>query len=179
MLAIAVKVSRNYPQWRSAVVFIAALVLAGCATTGSSPGASNATSTNTSNLQPFTTDACSRFPDRAPMGKADWSHCCVVHDLAYWRGGTSDARLMADQELKACVKQASNSDALAELMYVGVRAGGGPQLHTPYRWGYGWPYGRPYGPLTPEEEALASVLEREYRARNPLLPCPSHTPACR
>jgi hypothetical protein len=38
-------------------------------------------------LQAFSTDGCSRFPDRAPNGKSDWCHCCVVHDLAYWRGG--------------------------------------------------------------------------------------------
>jgi hypothetical protein len=32
--------------------------------------------------------------------------------------------------------------------------------------------GRPYKQLTPEEEALAATLEREYRAKDPLLSCP-------
>lgn len=124
-------------------------------------------------LQAFTTDGCSRFPDRALIGQADWCSCCVAHDLAYWRGGTSEARLNADRELKACVHRASNNEALAEAMFAGVRAGGGPHFYTPYRWGYGWAFGRPYGPLTPEEEGLASSLERNYVAMNPTLSCPS------
>ena len=132
-----------------------------------------ATIAATETLQPFSTDGCSRFPDRAPNGRADWCHCCVVHDLAYWRGGTSGARLNADLEFKACVRKASGNDALADVMFAGVRAGGVPHLPTPYRWGYGWPVGRPYKQLTPEEEALASTLEREYLAKDPLLSCPS------
>ena len=128
-------------------------------------------------LQPFTTDGCSRFPDRALIGQADWCSCCVAHDLAYWRGGTSEARLNADRELKTCVHRASNNEALAEAMFAGVRAGGGPYFYTPYRWGYGWAFGRPYGPLTAEEEGLASSLEREYLATNPTLSCPSQAPS--
>lgn len=124
-------------------------------------------------LQPFTTDGCSHFPDRAPSGHADWCHCCVIHDLAYWRGGTSEERLLADLALKSCVHAASGSKTLVETMFLGVRAGGGPQFHTPYRWGYGWPAGRPYKPLTTEEEVMASTLEREYRVKDPGLSCPS------
>jgi hypothetical protein len=130
-------------------------------------------------LQPFTTDGCSRFPDRAPVGQADWCSCCVAHDLAYWRGGTAEARLKADEELKACVQKATNNEALAEAMFAGVRAGGGPYYPTPYRWGYGWASGRSYGPLTPDEEALASKLGTEYLARNPTLACPTPAPAPR
>lgn len=132
-----------------------------------------ATTPVTETLQPFTTDGCSHFPDRAPHGRSDWCHCCVIHDLAYWRGGTAEARLRADEELKSCVSAASGSDALAEVMFLGVRAGGGPQHPTAYRWGYGWPAGRLYKPLTAEEETMASALEREYRAKDPLLSCPS------
>ena len=124
-------------------------------------------------LQPFTTDGCSRFPDRAPNGRADWCHCCAVHDLAYWRGGTSEARLHADEELKACVHKSSGSAILAQVVFVGVRAGGGPYLPTSYRWGYGWPFGRPYKPLTSVEEKSAARLEQEYRAKDPLLSCPT------
>lgn len=127
----------------------------------------------TETLQPFTTDGCSRFPDRAPDGRSDWCHCCVVHDLAYWRGGSSRARRNADLALKSCVSKASGSKALAETMFLGVRAAGGPSFPTPYRWGYGWPLGRPYRPLTAQELALAGTLERAYRAKNPLLACPS------
>lgn len=123
-------------------------------------------------LQAFTTDGCSRFPDRAPGGHSDWCHCCVVHDLAYWRGGTAKLRRNADLALKVCVRKASGSKALAETMFLGVRAAGGPNVNTPYRWGYGWPAGRPYKPLTADEVALVSTIEQGYRAKNPLLACP-------
>lgn len=122
-------------------------------------------------LRPFSTDGCSLFPDRSLVGSADWCQCCVTHDLAYWRGGTSEARLYADQELAACVLKVTDDKALADLMYAGVRAGGGPQFHTPYRWGYGWPAGRPYRELTAAEAAMAQSLELEYRAANPTLAC--------
>ena len=123
-------------------------------------------------LQPFSTDGCSLFPDRAPIGRADWSYCCLVHDLAYWRGGTAEARLHADRELKACVHNASGSAILAQVVFVGVRAGGGPYLPTSYRWGYGWPFGRLYKPLTSKEEKTAATFEQDYLAKNPLLSLP-------
>lgn len=126
-------------------------------------------------LQPFSSDGCSLFPDRALVGKQDWCRCCLAHDLAYWRGGTLDARLDADRELKNCVHHATGNAVLAELMFAGVRSGGGPYFYTPYRWGYGWTYGRLYTALAPEEAAQASTLEREYLARNPALSCPDHS----
>jgi hypothetical protein len=140
----------------------------------------SACATETTNtLQPFSTDGCSRFPDRALIGKADWYHCCVLHDLSYWRGGTSEERLDADRALKTCVVKASGSKTLGELMFTGVRAGGGPYYYTPYRWGYGRPFERQYQKLTPAEAELASKLEQEYRATNPSLPCPSQAPSCK
>lgn len=122
-------------------------------------------------LQPFTTDGCSLFPDRAHYGRADWCHCCLRHDLAYWRGGTAEERAAADQALEACVLAATGSTALADLMLAGVRVGGGPYFATPYRWAYGWPYGRGYEPLSEVERATADRLEADYRARNPALVC--------
>ena len=123
-------------------------------------------------LQPFSTDGCSFFPDRNLIGKTDWCNCCLTHDLAYWQGGTSEARLDADQQLKACVLRASGNKELADLIYAGVRLGGGPYFYTPYRWGYGWSYGRRYALLTPAELESVSKFEREYRASNPALSCP-------
>jgi hypothetical protein len=126
-------------------------------------------------LQPFSTDGCSLFPDRALIGKADWCRCCLAHDLAYWRGGSVEERLAADRDLRACVAQTTGNSGLAELMYAGVRAGGGPYFFTPYRWGYGWPFGRSYAPLSSEEGAIASALARDYLATNPSLMCPGGT----
>ena len=124
-------------------------------------------------MHPFTTDGCSHFPDRSKVDKSDWCECCIKHDFAYWRGGSAEARLRADKELSACVLRATGNKGLAELMFAGVRAGGGPYLNTTYRWGYGWAFGKGYADLTPEETAQADKLEQEYRAKHPTLMCPS------
>lgn len=137
---------------------LAAWLLASCASLTTQP-------------VPFTTDGCSLFPDRALVGSADWCDCCLAHDLAYWRGGTEAQRLDADRELRACVARKTGNHALAETMFVGVRAGGGPQLRTPFRWGYAWPYGRGYRALTEAESAALQTLEDDYRVRNPQLQC--------
>lgn len=142
----------------SALALAVPLTLSACAT------ASQA-------MQPFSTDGCSMFPDRSLVSKADWCSCCVAHDLAYWKGGTAEERLKADQELSRCVQAATGNQELAGLMFAGVRAGGGPYFFTPYRWGYGWPYGRAYKPLSTAEEAEAASLRAKYVASNPVLAC--------
>lgn len=130
----------------------ALLVLSGCAST---PG-----------LRPFSTDGCSLFPDRAPVGQADWCGCCVAHDLAYWRGGSAAERLESDRVFRQCVQAASRSPALAGTMYGAVRAGGVPWLPSAFRWGYGWSYGRLYRSLAPEEDARAVALRDAYLAES-------------
>lgn len=114
----------------------------------------------------FVSDGCSggmsalwqelsaRFPAAAEEWgeRPPWEQCCVAHDRAYHNAGgarTSEesfaARLTADRTLRACVieneSERANSDvtALAEAMYVAVRAGGGPCTGLPWRWGYGYP----------------------------------------
>lgn len=124
----------------------------------------------------FATDGCSRFPDHSLISNDDWCDCCVVHDLAYWRGGTAEERLAADEALRVCVEQRTRNRSLADLMFAGVRAGGGPYFYTSYRWGYGWKYGRNYKPLTPAEQKLADVRKAEYLENNPGLSCPAAVP---
>lgn len=126
-------------------------------------------------LQPFATDGCSLFPDRALNGRADWCHCCLAHDLAYWRGDSAEARLQADAALRQCVLQAAHSRELADLMFAGVRVGGGPYLQTPYRWAYGWTGARGYAPLSSAEAAQADAAQARYQAGNPTLAC--HPPS--
>jgi hypothetical protein len=147
---------RSTPQ--RAKRLAAAVVLALVCTSGGAVAAAA--------LAPFTTDGCSLFPDRALVGRADWCHCCLAHDLAYWRGGTADERLQADLVFRACVQKESSDPALAETMYLG-----GPALMTPFRWGYGWPRGRFYAPLSADEAASAVQGEAAYRAANPALQC--------
>ena len=122
-------------------------------------------------LQPFSTDGCSLFPDRAPLGQADWCGCCVAHDLAYWRGGSAAARLESDRVFRECVRAASRSPALAGAMYGAVRAGGVPWLPSPFRWGYGWDYGRLYRTLSLEEDAQANALRGAYLAKGTAAVC--------
>lgn len=133
------------------------------------------TTAATQAVEPFATDGCSLFPDQSLVSNTDWCSCCLRHDLAYWRGGTEDERLKADQDLKRCVLAASGSAQLAELMYAGVRTGGGPYYFTPYRWGYGWPYGRLYQPFSPDEESEVATARAQYLSANPTLACPHET----
>jgi hypothetical protein len=104
-----------------------------------------------SQLRPFTTDGCSAFPDGSSEQRKLWQHCCIAHDYAYWRGGSYQERVAADEVLKSCVA-AQERPKTATLMHAGVRMGGTPLLPSTFRWGYGWRYGKTYGPLTAREQ---------------------------
>ena len=117
-------------------------------------------------LAPFSSDGCSLFPDSSMIVRQDWCECCFEHDIAYWRGGTNEERRQADLQLKACVLAKTSDEALATLMYEGVRFGGSPYFYNWYRWGYGWPYDRKYKALTPKEGARADELLDEYFQKN-------------
>ncbi len=92
-----------------------------------------------SELAPFTTDGCTMFPDGTLSDATRWQHCCITHDFAYFTGGPASARDAADHALRSCIAGESNQ-ALADLVWAGVRLGGTPALRTPWRWGYGWTY---------------------------------------
>ena len=110
-------------------------------------------------LQPFTSDGCSAFPDGTLEQNKLWLKCCTAHDYAYWKGGTYDERLASDKALKKCVAEVGEPE-IALLMIAGVRVGGTPFLPTTFRWGYGWPYPRFYGALTEDE-----LVQVENRSR--------------
>lgn len=116
-------------------------------------------------LSDFKSDGCSLFVDGTFKDKDLWRDCCVEHDVAYWRGGTREERLAADEKFRACVERKTGDKALARLMYEAVRAGGGPHFPTWYRWGYGWPQGRGYKALTDEELSAVEKKLRSYRGR--------------
>ena len=119
-----------------------------------------------SDLNEFTSDGCSLFPDGTLRDRTLWCNCCFNHDIAYWRGGSEDERKEADKALRACVLDRTGNKALAEMMYDGVRVGGSPVFPTWYRWGYGWKYGRGYKPLTGEEpKQVADMLDRYKKTR--------------
>jgi len=128
-------------------------------------------------LRPFSSDGCSMFPDRALIGNSDWCDCCLAHDLAYWRGGTEEARLAADQKLQTCVQNATGNKVLADMMFTGVRTGGGPYYFTPYRWGYGWSYGRGYKALDEKEQAQVTQMEQAYQGSGKPAACVRQSPS--
>lgn len=101
-------------------------------------------------LKPFSSDGCSSFPDGTLSHKELWLACCTAHDLAYWKGGSYQQRLEADNELKNCVEGVGEKE-IALLMLTGVRVGGTPYLPTSFRWGYGWDYPRFYGKHSEQE----------------------------
>lgn len=118
-------------------------------------------------LKDFTSDGCSLFPDGTISDRAKWCECCLQHDIAYWRGGTENERRKADEKLRSCVLKRTGDKALAETMYLGVRAGGHPVFPTWYRWGYGWTYGRGYQPLTKEDRAKTWEKIDDYWMKHP------------
>lgn len=84
--------------------------------------------------------------------------------MEYWRGGTYQEREAADTRLRNCVASKTGNEALAKLMYEGVRFGGRLYFYNWYRWGYGWSYKRKYQALTPKEREHADALVENYFA---------------
>ena len=77
-----------------------------------------------------------RFGETLP-----WRECCVIHDRAYYYGGTREEKRAADEALKRCVAQTLGDDISGRLlgasMQIAVTIGGSPYFATSYRWGYG------------------------------------------
>ena len=72
------------------------------------------------------------------LGKTlEWRKCCEEHDNAYYYGGTKQMKKQADTELNQCVSNVVGNKFLGKAMQAAVEIGGGPNLPTPYRWGYG------------------------------------------
>ncbi len=110
-------------------------------------------------LKDFKSDGCSNFPEGIPYYNDKlWLHCCVEHDVAYWKGGTDEERTTADLALKKCVAETGQKE-IAEAMYIGVRSFGSPGLPTTWKWGYGWIPTRPSVKLSEEEQEIVRALQ--------------------
>jgi len=125
----------------------------------------------TTEISDFESDGCSLFPDRSLINEDDWCECCFDHDIAYWKGGTKEERLLADQALRDCVFEKTGNRELAEAMFTGVRLGGSPYFYNWYRWGYGWDFERKYGELTDEEILQVEMKLKEYFESHADHPC--------
>jgi hypothetical protein len=146
---------RTHHKLLSLILLLGLAVLSGCA------------SAKVSDLKDFTSDGCSLFPDGTIKDRGKWCQCCLMHDIAYWRGGTAQERKRADEVLRDCVFDCTKDAALAETIYVGVRTGGHPVFPTWYRWAYGWPYSRGYKPLAGEEQLQVHGKIYDYWENHP------------
>ncbi len=122
--------------------------------------------------KPFGTDGCSVVAD------LDMKACCIVHDWAYWQGGTWRDRAKADREFYRCIKRHSRYRFLAGIRWLGVRIGAVGWLpFKKWRWGYGWKYPRTKAPKKDEsfetveknrpefEKLLLQAREEKARAQ--------------
>lgn len=90
--------------------------------------------------RPFASDGCSVFFDKI----ADISiyPACFFHDLKYWSGYPNHSaterleRFVADAELMVDVAALGVDFFVAEIVFRGVRTGGGP-VQLPFSWGFG------------------------------------------
>ncbi len=112
-------------------------------------------------INSFETDFCSVAPESLlKISKKNWGHCCIEHDIAYWAGGTSNQRLLADARLRQCMKKVDK--LAAQIFYSVVRVMGHPEAmtnapsieHRTYQWGFGWNHYGGYDKLDNEQNDL-------------------------
>ena len=118
----------------------------------------------TEEISVFWTDGCSSSPDGLKSVPNLWRDCCLVHDIAYWRGGPEILKIQADAELNQCLNEKIQEHSftgdsassiyswLGDLAENSVAFGGGPQVYAPWRWGYGWNYYIGYERLTDKQD---------------------------
>jgi hypothetical protein len=111
-------------------------------------------------LKTYESDGCTMFPDGSTNNKTLWRHCCDLHDLRYWFGGTKDNELQADLNLKSCVDEVAGP-VVANMMYLGVRTGHYSPIKNKYKWGWGWGSREEWLPLTADEKIYIST-ELDY-----------------
>lgn len=87
---------------------------------------------------PFVHDGCTLFPDKLPG--LDLAHACYEHDIAYWHGGSSEERKLADTRLKeAAAAQGMFGQIMQLPVYIGVHLFGDTFLTRMFNahWGFG------------------------------------------
>jgi hypothetical protein len=90
--------------------------------------------------RPFASDGCSLFFNE--IAKISIYPACFFHDLKYWSGYPTSTpaerleRFIADAELMTDVATLGVDFFVAEVVWRGVRTGGGP-VQLPFSWGFG------------------------------------------
>ncbi|NNL56738.1 MAG: hypothetical protein HKO71_03225 [Pseudomonadales bacterium] len=101
-------------------------------------------------------------PESNAAPASNWCDCCIEHDIAYWRGGTSQQHDQADARLRDCVARKTSDQALANQLYQDLRSGGSAYFFDGYRWAYGWSDERQYRALEQHELLIANRLLLDY-----------------
>jgi hypothetical protein len=105
-------------------------------------------------LEPFVTDYCTNYPEGTKEEPDLWKHCCLMHDLYFWAGGSKEDRSNADMELKECI-EVTGATQIARLVYLAVRAGSySPIKYPDKKWSNGWSERPEFLPLSSEELQL-------------------------
>lgn len=114
-------------------------------------------------LDAFETDYCTNYPEGTRAEPELWKHCCLIHDMYFWVGGSKDDRDVADLDLKSCI-EATGAHKIAKLMYYAVRAGSHSPVKYPKRkWNNGWNDGRKDRALSAQDiEIIEDEIKNGY-----------------
>ena len=85
---------------------------------------------STPQLLEFQSDGCTFYPEGISSELVLWRDDCVVHDYAYWKGGTWKERRVADRKLRDGIRR-KGKPVIAQLAYMGVRLGGESRGYQP------------------------------------------------
>lgn len=122
------------------------------------------------NLRPFETDYCTNYPEGTKKKPDLWKHCCLMHDMFFWSGGTLKDRSNADLDLRSCI-EATGAIKQSRIMYAAVRMGSYSPLKYPKKkWGNGWDNRTENASLTKEEiKYIEAELASGYDYINPTI----------
>ena len=111
----------------------------------------------------FHTDYCTNSPEGTFRRPELWKHCCLIHDLYFWSGGSRKDRDEAEKKLKSCVSD-MGAHRVAQLMFIAVRAGSySPIKYSKKKWNHGWKDRPDFLPLAIEDiDLIESELTQEY-----------------
>lgn len=105
-------------------------------------------------LNSFETDYCTNYAEGTFEEPDLWKHCCLIHDMFFWAGGSKKDRDLADLDLKKCI-EATGADHQARLIYLAVRAGSYSPIKYPKKmWNNGWNDHRSPRPLSQDDIIL-------------------------
>ncbi len=91
-------------------------------------------------LKPFAMRSCVLFSGGLTGPQMG---CCEAHSQAYWRGGTTTDKALADYAFSQCIAESGQPLPFISLLWHNVQtATATPYIHTSWRWGYGWHFGR-------------------------------------